>query len=164
MITAVPGYSLPLHKETEIPENPTSLREGQILTGPLFNEPMRVETVRANGPDTWVAGLVGIRSEQFRNVTLTSRDLKTLTIHEPSFTFDGNGQILRLGVQAYSLGIAYEFDPYFGLSISRVDPLPHQGVDFSVTVRTDVAGSLASDLRQILDDLGLADKVRIDEG
>ena len=33
---------------------------------------------------------------------------------------------LRLGLQAYSLGIAYEFDPYFGLSISRVDPLPHQ--------------------------------------
>ncbi|MEW6542166.1 MAG: DUF499 domain-containing protein [Nitrospirota bacterium] len=37
------------------------------------------------------------------------------------------------------------------------------GVDFSVTVRTDVALSLTSDLRQILDDLGLADKVRIDE-
>jgi superfamily II DNA or RNA helicase len=33
---------------------------------------------------------------------------------------------LRLGLQAYALGIAYEFDPYFGLSISRVDPLPHQ--------------------------------------
>jgi len=31
-----------------------------------------------------------------------------------------------LGIQAYSLGIAFEFDPYFGLSISRVDPLPHQ--------------------------------------
>ena len=30
------------------------------------------------------------------------------------------------GLQAHSLGIAYEFDPYFGLSISRVDPLPHQ--------------------------------------
>jgi hypothetical protein len=37
------------------------------------------------------------------------------------------------------------------------------GVDFSVTVNRDVAGSLASDLRQILDDLGLADKVRLDE-
>ncbi len=36
------------------------LREGQILTGPLFSEPMRIETVRANGPDTWIAGLVGI--------------------------------------------------------------------------------------------------------
>lgn len=28
-------------------------------------------------------------------------------------------------IAAY-LGIAYEFDPYFGLSISRVDPLPRQ--------------------------------------
>ena len=37
------------------------LREGQILTGSLFSEPMRVETVRANGPDTWVAGLVGMQ-------------------------------------------------------------------------------------------------------
>jgi hypothetical protein len=38
------------------------------------------------------------------------------------------------------------------------------GVDLSVTVNRDVAGSLTSDLRQILDDLGLADKVRIDAG
>ena len=35
------------------------------------------------------------------------------------------------------------------------------GVDFSVTVDRDVAGSLTSDLRQILNDLGLADKVQI---
>jgi hypothetical protein len=35
------------------------------------------------------------------------------------------------------------------------------GVDFSVTVNRDVAGSLTSDLRQILDDLGLADKLQI---
>src|SRR5262249_48541865 len=40
--------------------------------------------------------------------------------------YDGNAKLLRLGLQAYALGIAYEFDPYFGLSISRVDPLPHQ--------------------------------------
>ncbi len=38
------------------------------------------------------------------------------------------------------------------------------GVDFSVTVNNDVSGSLTSDLRHILDDLGLADKVRIDAG
>jgi hypothetical protein len=41
-------------------------------------------------------------------------------------SFDGDSRLLRLGLQAYALGIAYEFDPYFGLSISRVDPLPHQ--------------------------------------
>ncbi|MGC8731603.1 MAG: DUF499 domain-containing protein [Halothiobacillaceae bacterium] len=37
------------------------------------------------------------------------------------------------------------------------------GVDFSVTVTRDVAGSLTADLRQILDDLGLADKVQIQD-
>ncbi len=102
------------------------LSEGQIVTGPLFSEPMRVETVRVNGPDAWVAGLVGLQSEQFRRVTLTSDDLVGLTIADSILSYDGDGRLLRLGLQAYSLGIAYEFDPYFGLSISRVDPLPHQ--------------------------------------
>ena len=102
------------------------INPGQILTGSLFNEPMRVETVRANGPDTWIVGLVGTQSERFRSVTFTSRDIEALTILDVTSTYDGDGRLLRLGLQAYSLGIAYEFDPYFGLSISRVDPLPHQ--------------------------------------
>ena len=102
------------------------IREGQILTGPMFNEPMQVETVRPNGSLTWVAGLVGQRSERFRRVTLTSDDISYLTIADSALFFDGDGRLLRIGLQAYSLGIAYEFDPYFGLSISRVDPLPHQ--------------------------------------
>jgi superfamily II DNA or RNA helicase len=102
------------------------VREGQVLSGPLFNEPMRVETVRPQGPDAWVVGVVGLHSERFRSVTLTAADLKALTVLDATCTYDGDGKLLRLGLQAYSLGIAYEFDPYFGLSISRVDPLPHQ--------------------------------------
>ena len=104
----------------------TAIREGQVLTGPLFNEPMRVETVRPNGPDSVEAGLVGQRTERFRRVTLTSVDLADLTIADATWPYDGDGSLLKLGLQAYSLGIAHEFDPYFGLSISRVDPLPHQ--------------------------------------
>ena len=87
---------------------------------------MRVETVRASGPDTWVVGLVGTQSERFRKVTLTASDIEKLSVLQSAFDYGGDGRLLRLGVQAYSLGIAYEFDPYFGLSISRVDPLPHQ--------------------------------------
>jgi len=102
------------------------LREGQILTGSLFNEPMRVETVQAGGRGTWVVGLVGTQSERFRKVTLSAGDLECLTILDARRSYEGDGRLLRLGIQAYSLGIAYEFDPYFGLSISRVDPLPHQ--------------------------------------
>ncbi len=108
-----------------MPDYPT-LVEGQVLTGPLFNEPMRVVTVRSHGNDTWDVGLVGVKSERFRPVTLTAGDLKGLTILEADFTYEGDPKLLRLGLQAYALGIAWEFDPYFGLSISRVDPLPHQ--------------------------------------
>ena len=104
----------------------TPIQEGQILTGPQFSEPMRVETVRSNGPDILEVGLVGQHSEKFRKVALTPDDISKLTIADSTFSYDGDGRILRLGLQAYFLGIAYEFDPYFGLSISRVDPLPHQ--------------------------------------
>ena len=104
----------------------TAIREGQVLTGPLFNEPMRVETVRPNGLDSVEVGLVGQRTERFRRVTLTATDRSELTIADAACPYDGDGSLLKLGLQAYSLGIAHEFDPYFGLSISRVDPLPHQ--------------------------------------
>src|SRR5438309_7898667 len=83
------------------------IRPGHILTGPLFNEPVRVETVMPNGPDSWVLGLVGTQSEKFRKVTLTAKDLQSLTIHDTTKSYDGDGQLLRLGLQAYALGIGY---------------------------------------------------------
>ena len=70
--------------------------------------------------------MVGQQSERFRRVTLTANDIASLTIADSQLSYYGDGRLLRLGLQAYSLGIAYEFEPYFGLSISRVDPLPHQ--------------------------------------
>ncbi len=102
------------------------IEPGQILIGDLFNEPVRVVTVQSNGTDSWVVGVVFTRSERFRTVTLSSADISRLKILQPSYSHKGDGNILRLGIQALSIGIAYEFDPYFGLSISRVDPLPHQ--------------------------------------
>jgi len=106
-------------------ENPP-IGDGQILTGPLFSEPMRVETVHVNGPGSWVAGLVGTQTEQFRRVALSADNIADLTIADSILSYDGDGRLLRLGLEAHALGIAHEFDPYFGLSISRVDPLPHQ--------------------------------------
>ncbi|MFY9342177.1 MAG: helicase-related protein [Planctomycetota bacterium] len=87
---------------------------------------MRIETIRPLGEGGWILGLVGQHSERYRSVTLKAADVATLTIHEPTLAYSGDARILRLGLQAYALGIAYEFDPFFGLSISRVDPLPHQ--------------------------------------
>lgn len=40
------------------------LREGHIPTDSLFGEPMREETVRTNGPDTCMTGLVGFHLQE----------------------------------------------------------------------------------------------------
>ena len=102
------------------------IKEGQILIGPLFNEPMKVVTVQPQGNDVVSLGLVGTQTERFRNVNLKPEDLDTLQILDSVYSYNSDGKLIRLGLQAYQLGIAYEYDPYFALSISRVDPLPHQ--------------------------------------
>jgi len=102
------------------------LKKDQILIGPQFKEPMKVVSVNAEELGYTSVGLVGCHTQIYRSVNLTSSDLERLSITESKFKYDGDSNLLRLGIQAYMLGIAYEFDPYFGLSISRVDPLPHQ--------------------------------------
>lgn len=102
------------------------IREGHLISGTAFNETMRVVTVQPLGFDAWRLGLVGIQTQVYRQVTLTAQDIAALSITANTATYEGDGSLLRLGLQAYTLGIGYEFDPYFGLSISRVDPLPHQ--------------------------------------
>ncbi len=102
------------------------LHPGQILKSTLFNEPIRVETIHSAGRDMWIVGLVGTQSVRFCNVTLTAEDFAGLTVLKAAADCRGDGRLLHLRLQAYALGIAYEFDPYFGLSISGVDSLPHQ--------------------------------------
>lgn len=102
------------------------LSQGQVLSGPQFDEPMRIETVSQIKANTWSVGLVGVYSEKFRKVTLTQEQLSSLKILSTRLTFAGDANLVKLGLQAAALGIAYEYDPFFGLSISRVDPLPHQ--------------------------------------
>jgi len=74
------------------------------------------------------------------SVKLVGKGLNTGQVHEPILNadqvaaleatpekapFDGDPQKFRLGIEVHRLGLAYEYDPYFALSIARVDPLPH---------------------------------------
>jgi len=70
-----------------------------VVIGSLFNESMRVETVRAGGDGTWTVGFVGIQLERFRKETLTNSDINTLTILDSAFSYDGDGRLLRPGSQ-----------------------------------------------------------------
>ena len=49
---------------------------GQILTGPLFSEPMRVETAQPTANGGWIVGLVGTQTERFRKFNSRPHTMK----------------------------------------------------------------------------------------
>ena len=68
----------------------------------------------------------GLKTGLVHERVLNSLQLKKIEISPLKEPFDGDAFRFRLGIEAMRLGLAYEYDPYFTLSIARVDPLPHQ--------------------------------------
>lgn len=102
-----------------------TLRPDAIVTGPLFPEPVKVIVVTPFGNNIKLVG-VGLQSGQVYQPVLRPEQVAQLQVSPPDLPFDGSAQRFRLGVEALRLGLAYEYDPYFALSIARIDPLPHQ--------------------------------------
>ncbi len=68
----------------------------------------------------------GQKTGQVHQRVLQPDQLELLEASPQVEPFDGDPLHFKLGVEAARLGLAYEYDPYFSLSIARVDPLPHQ--------------------------------------
>src|SRR6201998_3404815 len=101
------------------------LQQNVTVYGSLFPEPVQVIVAIPLGSSVKLVGK-GLRSKHFEEPTLSPEQIDQLQAspaHEP---FDGDAAKFRLGIEAMRLGLAYEYDPYFSLSIARVDPLPHQ--------------------------------------
>ncbi|MDR7444800.1 MAG: helicase-related protein, partial [Armatimonadota bacterium] len=101
------------------------LQSGAIVEGEVFPEPIRILLVQPFGPNLRVGGQ-GLRTRQYHERLLTPEQVGRLRIIPAEAPFDGDAHRFRLGVEAARLGLAYDYDPYFSLSIARVDPLPHQ--------------------------------------
>ncbi len=103
----------------------TDLRPHSIVRSPLFPEPVRVILTQPVGPDLKLIG-TGMESGQTYQPILSAQQLATLQVSPEQQPFDGDANRFKWGVEALRLGLAYEYDPYFALSIARIDPLPHQ--------------------------------------
>ncbi len=104
---------------------PEQIRQGVVIGGPFIPESMEVLAVIPFGPSLKVIGR-GVKTGQSYDPVLSPEQIARLTLTGESEPFDGSAQLFRIGVEAHRLGLAYEYDPYFSLSIARVDPLPHQ--------------------------------------
>lgn len=101
------------------------LKPNHIVTGPLLPEPVKIIALVPMGDSVKLIG-EGMHSGKVHQPVLTVSQIAELEVSPEKKPFDGDAAKFRLGVEAMRLGLAYEYDPYFSLSIARVDPLPHQ--------------------------------------
>ncbi len=105
--------------------NASDLKPGIIVRGPMLPEPIEVLVVTPLGDVVKITG-AGQKTGQVHQRIFHPDQLKLLDATPENEPFDGDPLHFKLGVEAARLGLAYEYDPYFSLSIARVDPLPHQ--------------------------------------
>jgi len=100
------------------------LKPNTIVRGPIFPEPVQVLVVVPLGESVKLIGK-GLNTGQVYEPILNADQLAKLEITPEKEPFDGDAMRFRLGVEALRLGLAYEYDPYFSLSIARVDVIKH---------------------------------------
>ena len=101
------------------------LKPNVIVRGAIFPKPVQVILVVPMGNSVKLIGK-GLTTGKVHEPILNAEQLASLEATPEKEPFDGDAHRFRLGIEALRLGLAYEYDPYFSLSIARVDPLPHQ--------------------------------------
>ena len=101
------------------------LKPNHIVRGSILPEPIKIITTVPVGESIKIIG-EGLNSGKVHQPVLTAIQIAELELSPEIPPFDGDPANFRLGIEAMRLGLAYEYDPYFSLSIARVDPLPHQ--------------------------------------
>ena len=105
----------------------TNIQPDTIIEGPFWPGPVRVLQVRDHG------SVVQVESVSVVDSQYTSRIIPADQFHESvrevsggAHTFDAEPRLFRLAVEALRTHLAHAFDPQFAVSVSQVDPLPHQ--------------------------------------
>src|SRR5437867_13068818 len=101
------------------------LKPNKVLHGPIFPEPVQVIVTIPMGDAVKIVAK-GVNTSRVYEPILTPDQLAALQSSPDTEPFDGDPQRFRLAVEAMRLALAFEYDPFFSLSIARVDPLPHQ--------------------------------------
>ena len=103
--------------------NINQLKIGVLISSDSFPEMVNIVSVIPKGNLLTIYGK-GDSGELYER-TLDIEALSKIHIVEKD-NFQGDSKKFKLSVEAIRLGLAYEYDPYFALSIAKINPLPHQ--------------------------------------
>ena len=103
------------------------IKPGSMISGIIPDKSVEVVATQWVGVNTMTVifrdGNVGLEE-----LTLFRDDEARLSIASAgrNWSFEADGDLLRLATEATRIQLAYHFDPYLALHTSRVMPLPHQ--------------------------------------
>jgi len=98
-----------------------------ILDGPFWPGPVKVIGAQMSGASVQIQA-VGLSDHVYHDLTFPLDQFRTL-VHEVQggiYQFDAEPKLFRLATEALRIHLAHSFDPQFAVSVSQVDPLPHQ--------------------------------------
>ncbi len=103
------------------------LIRGATVKGILPNQNVTVIDVTWHGNDVIELTYKDGSGQPFTELLFRDREptLEVVKVGQP-WSFDGDGNLLRLVSEAYRINLAYLFDPLLAVHTSLVEPLPHQ--------------------------------------
>ena len=98
-----------------------------IINSPRFPEAVKVFRIDSTGGTRLTVHAVGVDSGTYYNRALTRievEELKPQSSQLPALA--GDASRFKLAAEAYRIRLAHLYDPLFAVSVSKIDPLPHQ--------------------------------------
>jgi len=103
------------------------LQPGDIVTGSIFPEPVRVLACRTISPELTKIEAIGLHSKRYYDPVLGPVEMAALArSSDQRLEFTGEAEHVFLYLEGLRIRNAFQFDPLYGVSVSQVDPLPHQ--------------------------------------
>lgn len=101
------------------------IKEGAILEGPLWPEPIEIKMVKEEGDYIYILAAT-IYSNQLINQLLSEEQIRDISHLELVLDFSAPASEVFLSFEALRYKYASLFDPFLAMSTSKIDPLPFQ--------------------------------------
>jgi len=101
------------------------IKEGTIIEGPFWEEPVEVKKVEQLGNRIHIMGAT-IYSNKHIDRLLSKDDIEKIRTKEFELDFSTPGSEAFLAIEATRFRFASIFDPLLAMNISKIDPLPFQ--------------------------------------
>ena len=101
--------------------------QDEVISNARFPEPVRVLRVDILGGSRFTLRAVGIDSQKYYERVLLRSEIDALKPHtNQELVLAGDPSRFKLVTEAYRIRLAHLYDPLFAVSVSKIDPLPHQ--------------------------------------